>query len=312
MTTLFTSDRFLDHDTGRHPEHAGRLRSIVAKLHKDRLIERCETGELRSATRHELARIHGGDYIDSVHKFAEKGGGRIESDTVVSPKSYEVALLAAGTALQAVDVVLTKKDSNALVLARPPGHHALASGAMGFCLFNNAALAAQHAIAAHGLSRVLIVDWDVHHGNGTQDIFYEREDVYFFSAHRHPFYPGTGLKNETGTGRGLGTKFNLPVAMGTSRTNYHAQFETMLNDAVKKCRPELIILSAGFDAHAKDPIGSLGLETEDFEKLTRLVQQAAQSHCQGRLVSLLEGGYNVDALADCVALHLSTLLTPID
>ena len=167
MTTLFTSDRFLEHDTGRHPEHAGRLRAIVAKLQQEQLVESCEIGELRSATRHELTRIHGGEYLDSVLKFAEKGGGRIEADTVVSPKSYADAALAVGVALQAVDTVLTKKSHNALVLARPPGHHALVNSAMGFCLFNNAALAAQHALTAHGLARVLIVDWDVHHGNGT-------------------------------------------------------------------------------------------------------------------------------------------------
>jgi acetoin utilization deacetylase AcuC-like enzyme len=179
---------------------------------------------------------------------------------------------------------------------------------MGFCLFNNIALAADHAIKQHKLERVLVIDWDVHHGNGTQDIFYERGDVWFLSAHRSPFYPGTGKKEETGSEKGLGTKFNLPVAFGTSRKDYLAQFESLLNDAAGKCKPQLILISAGFDAHAEDPIGSLGLQTEDFETLTKLVKQVANTHCQGKLVSCLEGGYNIQRLAESVACHLKTLL----
>jgi acetoin utilization deacetylase AcuC-like enzyme len=162
------------------------------------------------------------------------------------------------------------------------------------------------------LNRVLIVDWDVHHGNGTQDVFYEDEQVTFFSAHRFPFYPGTGRKTETGRGAGLGTTFNLPVEFGISRRDFLSAFEAALTKAADRCRPELVLISAGFDAHAQDPIGSLGLETEDFEQLTKLVQQVAATHAKGRLVSLLEGGYNVQRLADCVELHLRTLLENAD
>jgi acetoin utilization deacetylase AcuC-like enzyme len=178
---------------------------------------------------------------------------------------------------------------------------------MGFCLLGNAAIAARTAIERLGLNRVLIVDWDVHHGNGTQDVFFEDEQVGFFSAHRFPFYPGTGRKNEIGQGAGLGTTFNLPLPFGTSRKDYLTAFEKMLTTAADRLKPELVILSAGFDAHAEDPVGSLGLETEDFETLTRLVKQVAATHSKGRLVSVLEGGYNVDRLADCTEIHLKTL-----
>jgi acetoin utilization deacetylase AcuC-like enzyme len=179
---------------------------------------------------------------------------------------------------------------------------------MGFCLFNNVALAAAHAVQKHELGRVLVVDFDVHHGNGTQDIFYESPAVYFFSIHRYPFYPGTGAAHETGTGAGLGTKFNVPVPFGTARKTYLEQFQTTLEQAATRARPELILISAGFDAHRADPVGSLGLETEDFEPLTRLVVEAADQFCQGRIVSVLEGGYNVHALAESVECHMRALL----
>jgi acetoin utilization deacetylase AcuC-like enzyme len=178
---------------------------------------------------------------------------------------------------------------------------------MGFCLFNNVAVAARHALVKHKLNRVLVVDWDVHHGNGTQDIFYDSADAWFFSVHRSPFYPGTGAADETGRGPGLGTKFNLPLKFGTTRKAFREQFQTTLEQAANKCRPELVLISAGFDAHAADPIGSLGLETEDFEPLTKLVVQVAEQYCQGKIVSLLEGGYNVEKLAECVECHMDAL-----
>jgi acetoin utilization deacetylase AcuC-like enzyme len=181
---------------------------------------------------------------------------------------------------------------------------------MGFCLLGNVAIAARTAVQRLGVNRVLIVDWDVHHGNGTQDVFYEDEQVTFFSAHRFPFYPGTGRKSETGRGKGLGTTVNLPMEFGVSRRDYLTAFEAALTAAADKAKPELVIISAGFDAHAQDPVGSLGLETEDFGPLTKLVQQVAATHADGRLISMLEGGYHVERLADCVELHLRTLLPP--
>jgi len=310
MPLLYTDPCFLNHETGQHPECPARLHSISARLEKSDLPKKFESGEIREATIEELARVHSEKHVERVREFALAGGGRIESDTAVSRQSYSVALKAAGTACDAVDQVLGEKHKRACCLIRPPGHHALPSDPMGFCLFNNVAVAARHAIDSHKLNRVLVVDWDVHHGNGTQDIFYEERQVTFFSAHRSPFYPGTGAKSETGTGQGLGTIFNLPLEFGVSRKDYFKAFEASLNDAASKSKPELILISAGFDAHRLDPIGSLGLESEDFAELTRLLLEAAAEHCQGRCVSLLEGGYNVDALAESVEHHLKVLASP--
>ena len=309
MTILYLDDRFLEHQTGSHRECPERLVSIRDELKRTGLTAKCQLAETRLASVDELSKIHGAAYVGRVEQFAADGGGWIEGDTFLSRKSYEVARRAAGTGLAAVDSVMKGTDKRALCLVRPPGHHALVHEAMGFCLFNNIALAADHAVKHHRLERVLVVDWDVHHGNGTQDIFYERDDVWFLSAHRSPFYPGTGQKEETGTGKGLGTKFNLPVAFGTSRKDYLARFESLLTDAARKCQPQLILISAGFDAHKQDPIGSLGLETEDFETLTRLVMQVADTYGNGRIVSCLEGGYHIERLAESVACHLKTLLT---
>ena len=235
----------------------------------------------------------------------------LEADTVCSPASYQVALAAAGACASAVDAVLDGIDRTALCLVRPPGHHATPTHSMGFCLFNNVALAARRALE-RGLSRVLIVDWDVHHGNGTQDVFYDDPRVAFLSVHRfgHGFYPGTGDIDETGTGDGLGATVNVPLRFGIRRPDYHAAFRSALEKAADRCRPELVLVSAGFDADARDPIGSLGLEAEDFISLTRAVMDVAETHCAGRLVSCLEGGYDLDALAEGVQVHLETLLGP--
>jgi len=308
MTILYSDPRFQEHLTGRHPECPQRLEAVLDFLKEKQLPARCTAGPFAFATHEQLKRIHTERHLKHVERFAADGGGRIENDTVCSLKSYDVARLAAGAAIAAVDAVLKGTDQTALCLIRPPGHHALVDAPMGFCLFNNVAVAARHAIRAHQLNRVLIVDWDVHHGNGTQDVFYEDEQVYFFSSHRSPFYPGSGAVDETGRGAGLGTILNLPLAFGIARREFLTRFETTLHQAVEKCKPELILLSAGFDAHQEDPIGSLSLETEDFGKLTDLVRGVAKAHCGGKLVSLLEGGYNTKRLSECVGLHLERLL----
>jgi acetoin utilization deacetylase AcuC-like enzyme len=308
MTLLFSSERFLEHRTGSHPERPERLKAIGAMLDRTGLRERLAAGVCRPATDEELTRVHTAAHVAAVERFAAAGGGRIEVDTVLSPESASVARLAAGTACAAVDAVLAAEDRSAVCLVRPPGHHALPDAPMGFCLFNNVAVAAAHARAAHGLERVLIVDWDVHHGNGTQDAFYADPTVTFFSSHRSPFYPGTGAENETGTGPGLGTTFNLPLPFGISRKVFKDNFAAVLSDAAEKSRPQLVLVSAGFDAHAADPVGSLGLESEDFADLTRLVLDVAGTHCGGKVVSLLEGGYNPAMLAESVEAHLGELL----
>lgn len=307
MPLLYTDPVFLNHDTGQHPESPQRLRTVAEQLKSGEVLERFKQQNVVSATVEQLVRVHSAGHVERVKDFAEAGGGRIEADTVVSPESFDVAVKAAGTACDAVDRVLNKEHTRACCLIRPPGHHALADDPMGFCLFNNVAVAARHATERYDLSRVLVVDWDVHHGNGTQDIFYEDGQVHFLSAHRFPFYPGSGTEDETGTGDGLGTIFNLPVTFGTTRRQYLAEFDRILNDSAKRCQPELVLISAGFDAHRLDPIGSLGLETEDFADLTRLVLDVADHYCQGKCVSLLEGGYNVQALAASVEQHLTVM-----
>lgn len=311
MTLLYTDDIFLRHETGRHPERPARLVAVRSRLERAGLVARCKPGTIVPLTPEEVARTHEPGVIDIARRLCEAGGGVLESDTICSPASYQVALAAAGAGASAVDAVLEDQDRTALCLVRPPGHHATPTHSMGFCLFNNVALAARRALS-RGLSRVLVVDWDVHHGNGTQDVFYDDPRVTFLSVHRfgHGFYPGTGDADETGTGDGLGATVNVPLRHGIRRAEYQAAFRSALEKAADRCKPELVLVSAGFDADARDPIGSLGLETEDFATLTRAVMDVADAHCAGRLVSCLEGGYDLDALAEGVQVHLETLLAP--
>src|SRR5262249_6817922 len=269
MTVLFTDPLFLEHDTGRHVETADRLRSITARLEKAGLVKKCTAGTYKPLTEEAVAKLHSAKQIQSIKQLAEHGGGRIDPDTVVSTKSFRVALAAAGACAAGVDAVLKGTDTNALCLVRPPGHHATPSRTMGFCLVNNIAPAAQPARAEHKLTRLLIVDWDVHHGNGTQDIFYEDPEVMFFSIHRYGrgFYPGTGAADETGRGKGAGFTINAPISYGTSRKDYHAAFDKALEKAADQIKPELVLISAGFDAHAKDPIGGIRLARSELSRL---------------------------------------------
>lgn len=308
MTLIYRDDLFLAHETGDHPESADRIRGIPAHLEQLGLLPQCTIVPAPEVDRRRLGRIHTRGYIDELWAFAKSGGGHIEADTVVSPQSYEVALHAAGAACDAVERVLRGEDASALCLVRPPGHHALMRRAMGFCLFNNVAVAARAAVDELGVGRVLIVDWDVHHGNGTQAAFWEDPRVGFFSAHRSPFYPGTGDEDETGEGDGLGATRNLPFSYDTPRRNYLDRFRHELERFADHIRPELVLISAGFDTHRLDPVGGLGHETEDFITLTEIVYDIADVHARGRVVSALEGGYDPKLLADAVAVHLETML----
>lgn len=308
MTLLYYHPQFLDHDTGRHPEQPERLRQIMARLETQQLVAACQQPEWQPATRERLELVHEPGHIDRIATLAAQGGGHIDSDTLVSPASFDAAALAAGAACDAARRVLAGEEKTALCLVRPPGHHAIPERAMGFCLFSNVALAAAAARDEHGLDRILIVDWDVHHGNGTQDIFYADCRVGFLSIHRWPFYPGTGDSDETGTGDGLGATVNLPIAFGTPRPEYQARFATALQKLADRLKPQLVLVSAGFDAHRADPIGSLGLEVEDYVEMTHLVREVAHTHAHGRLVSILEGGYNPPVLAECVEAHLRGLM----
>ena len=307
--TLFYYDPVLaQHETDDHPESPQRVLFVAQHLAETGLLERVTRPAWEAISPARLAFAHHPGYLAQLEQFAAAGGGYLDSDTVCSQRSYDVARLAAGAVADAVARVLAGEDRQAFCLVRPPGHHALADQAMGFCLLNNIAVGASLALAEFDLRSVLIVDWDVHHGNGTQSIFWENERAGFLSIHRWPFYPGSGRADETGGGAALGTKVNLPIEMGTSRRDYFESLRRGVERLADKIRPELVLISAGFDAHRDDPIGSLGLETEDFGPLTQLVRDVADVHAQGRIVSVLEGGYDLRALADCVEVHLEELL----
>ncbi len=308
MTLLYTARRFRQHATGLHPERAERIGQIPARLKESGLWARCKRPRCHPASRKRVARVHSPVYIDEVWAMAKSGGGELDHDTVVSPASYDVALLAAGAVCDATRKLVGGDDTQALCLVRPPGHHALTGGAMGFCLFNNVAVAARLALDELGLDRVLIVDWDIHHGNGTQATFWEDPRAAFFSIHRWPFFPGTGREDETGGGPGLGATMNVPVGFGIPRKDYLAMLGDRLEKFAAKTQPQLVFLSAGFDTHREDPVGNLGLETEDFGPLTDLVLDVADTYAGGRVISVLEGGYHPDRMADCMELHLATML----
>ena len=308
MVAVYSDKRMLDHiPAPGHPERPERLRDVLRQLERTGLAATHPILPARPASDQELLLVHTQAHVGRIDRFARGGGGHIEIDTWMSDGSQLAARLAVGAAVDAVGRVVEGADRRALCLVRPPGHHARPGAAMGFCIYSSVAVAAAAAVERHGLGRVLIVDWDVHHGNGTQEAFYEDPRVTFLSVHRYPFYPGTGAKDETGSGRGLGSTRNLPLPYGIRRSEYHAAFRAALEAMADRCRPELVLVSAGFDAHAEDPIGDLGLEAEDFVTLTRDVLDVAATHAGGRLVSVLEGGYNVPILAGCVEAHLRTL-----
>jgi acetoin utilization deacetylase AcuC-like enzyme len=298
----------LDHvPPPRHPERPERLATVLRQLDRNGQARSNPAGTVRPATDEELSRVHSPGYLAALGAMEVQGPGLVEPDTWLGPGSLLAARLAAGAAIEAVSEVVAGPDRRALCLVRPPGHHARPDEPMGFCFFNSIAVAAADAVTRHELGRVLIVDWDVHHGNGTQEIFEADPRVGFLSIHRYPFYPGTGAADETGTGPGLGTTRNVPLPFGTSRASYRAAFRNALEAMADRMRPELVLVSAGFDAHAEDPIGSLGLEIEDFELLTRDVLDVADVHAEGRIVSVLEGGYNLSILAGCIEAHLRVL-----
>jgi acetoin utilization deacetylase AcuC-like enzyme len=308
MTLLYRDARFLEHETGSHPERAVRLRTVESHLDRTWLAAHCRQLTAQPADSKILGRVHSPEYIEEIRNLAHAGGGYLDSDTVCSAKSYEVAALAAGSAVDAVRRVMADEDRTAFCLVRPPGHHALQSQAMGFCLFNNVAVGAAAAIEEFGLDRVLIVDFDVHHGNGTQATFWEDPRVGFLSIHRWPFYPGTGSADERGAGAGLGTTLNLPITVETFRETYLDVFAARLQSFADYIRPQLVLVSAGFDAHRSDPLGSFLLETHDFATLTDRIVEVAAVHAGGRIVSVLEGGYNPPVLAQCVEEHLGRLM----
>jgi acetoin utilization deacetylase AcuC-like enzyme len=249
------------------------------------------------ATIEQLELIHRPDYVSLVERAAQQGGGMLDPDTYLLPISYEIARLSVGGVLGSVDAVMGGKADNAIALVRPPGHHALPNRGMGFCIFSNAAIATRHAQQVHNAERVMIVDYDVHHGNGTEVVFYDDPSVFYVSTHQYPFYPGSGALRDTGRGEGAGTTLNMPLSAGVGNEGFKALYERVLWPAARRFEPDLIIVSAGFDAHWDDPLAMLELDLQGYTHITRELVQMAQELCDGRIIVTLEGGYNLEALS---------------
>ena len=312
MKTGLLLDRdFCGHDTGdHHPEAPGRILSIIEALTASGLETKCTPISPREVTDDEIRLVHTDGYLQKVlTEIDGSGSGQLSTgDTHYGPDSLRVARLAAGGLLNAVDGVIEGTFANAFCAVRPPGHHATADRGMGFCIFNNAAIAARYAQQKHGLGRVVIIDWDVHHGNGTQDIFYADGSVFYFSTHQSPWYPGTGAEDETGAGKGLGTTLNVPLPAGSGMEEIGTAFRGVFTKKMVDFKPDLVIISAGFDSRLGDPLGQFTLTDDDFAGLTKVLMEIADKHAKGRLVSVLEGGYNQAGLASAVKSHLGALM----
>jgi acetoin utilization deacetylase AcuC-like enzyme len=309
VTTAFCYDPlYLEHDLPGHPEGRARLERVMATLTETGLLARMAAVPPVPVEMGLLEAVHSPAYIATVRQLAARGGGFLDADTYLGARSYDAARLAAGGAVELMRAVIAGRASNGIALVRPPGHHATASRGMGFCLFNNIAVAARASLGEFGIARVLIVDWDVHHGNGTQDIFYGSPKVFFFSTHQYPHYPGSGGWNETGAGPGLGYTANVPLPAGVGDAGFRRIFAEILEPLAERFRPELILVSAGYDAHWNDPLAGLRLSLEGYWEMSSSVVALAGRLCEGRLVVTLEGGYDLDVLARGVANTCHALL----
>jgi acetoin utilization deacetylase AcuC-like enzyme len=310
MATGFLYDqRFLDHDAGaRHPERRERLSSTMAHLQTQDWFEQLHMLAPRVSDEAWIETVHSRDLITRARSACEQGLPYLDvMDVGVCKDSFDVALLAAGAAQVLADSVIAGDVENAFALSRPPGHHAEHDQALGFCLFNNVAIAARYLQKEHGLEKILILDWDVHHGNGSQHCFDDDPSVLYVSTHQYPYYPGTGARSETGVGRGQGATLNCPMPAGAGDEQYRQAFSEKILPKIDAFAPEFVIVSAGFDAHVDDPLANICLSTEFYGWMSTRAMEAAHKHCEGRLISMLEGGYNINKLPLCVAEHLRVL-----
>lgn len=308
-TGLVYHEDYLRHNAGvGHPERPERLESIMKHLAETKLLEKLVRIEPYPAEIDWIATIHTRDYIDSIKQACEQGYHHLDADTGICPESYQIALLATGGALAAADAVMDNKINNAFCAVRPPGHHAEKDRARGFCIFNNIAITTRYLQQKYQLEKVLIIDWDVHHGNGTQNSFYDDPTVFYFSIHQWPHYPGSGLQMEKGIGNGEGFTLNVPLSGGHGNEDYIDIFENQLVPAAKKFEPDFILISAGFDGHYQDPLAGMQLTEKGYGQLTQIAVDLADEFCEGRIISLLEGGYNLEMLARSVATHITVLL----
>lgn len=309
MSTAYVYDPlYLEHNRWGHVECRERLEMTVQTLEEEGLPDRLVKVEATAVPMEHLLEVHVPQYIGQVKEVADRGGGNLDPDTYVNDRSYEVALLAAGGMLNLVQAVLEGRVKNGFALVRPPGHHAMPNRGMGFCIFNNVAVAARYALKQNGLSRILIVDFDLHHGNSTHEVFYETSKVLYFSTHQYPYYPGTGHWDSIGRGDGEGFTVNVPLPPGVGDEGYGRIFDEILYPIAERYRPELILVSAGYDAHWADPLGMMQLSTTGYTYLTRTLKEMAEELCDGRLVFTLEGGYDLEALSHSIAATLQTLL----
>lgn len=301
---------FLNHDTGYgHPERPDRLRYLMKHLLPSEVWRTLHHLQPLPASEEWIKKVHPEAHVNMIQQRCSAGETVLDmGDTHVCKESYDVALLAAGAVIQAVDLVLTGTLERSFCAVRPPGHHAETSTVMGFCLFNNVAIGARYAQQKHNVERVAILDWDVHHGNGTQEIFYEDPSVFYVSLHQYPFYPGTGAAEETGSGKGKGFTLNCPMKAGSAEKEYLDAFRERILPTLHKFQPQLLMISAGFDAHKDDPLANINLTENSFSEMTKMAMEVAEKHSRGRIVSVLEGGYNLEALARSVEAHLDHLI----
>ena len=309
-TGFIYNDVYLEHDTGHgHPERPDRLKAITKHLQNTLMWTQLQHPLIDPAAEEWILKVHSPQHWKFVKESCMRGVEVLDQgDTHVCKKSYEIALLAVGGVLAGVDAVMTGILHNVFCAVRPPGHHAESNAVMGFCLFNNVGVAARYAQQKYGVEKVAIVDWDVHHGNGTQEIFYEDPSVFYISTHQYPFYPGTGARSETGSGRGNGFTLNCPMRAGSGEQEYLDAFTKEILPRLEVYRPGLIIISAGFDAHRDDPLANINLTEGTFGKLTVMVREIAEKYSGGKIVSVLEGGYNLEALAKSVKAHIRELM----